>query len=286
LVISGGVVSISRWSTALTAVVLGAGPLLGQELPVSSCRFDSAAFRDPLVVWLAFEPPREAKRSEIEELTPYGIAIAQRYRQPTQISFRTWPGTYGRESETRPELNYGGFGMDGILRLVIGSGGHLAGEPHVYHDSPEIMRAIRQAVVDADSAGVFGAADANRNRRERKYTFRISGREQPREGAVAFARLPITALRLEEEPTMLRPGAQRYPEEEKRDGRSGKVRVYYVIDRLGKVIPNSIVALELSSPGFAQSAETMLLGSTFTPGMIGGCPVATGVYQTVNFEIR
>jgi hypothetical protein len=235
---------------------------------------------------LAFEPPREAKRSEIAELTPYGIAIAQRYRQPAQVSFRTWPGTYGRESETRPELNYGGFGMDGILRFVVGSDGHLAEDPMVYHDSPEIMRAIRRAVMEADSAGIFISPEPNRNRRERRYTFRISGREESREGAVAFTRLPLTALRLEVEPTMVRAGTQQYPEDEKRSGHSGKVRVYYVIDRLGRVIPNSIVALELSSLGFAHSTEAMLLGSTFTPGKIGGCPVATGVYQTVNFVIR
>jgi hypothetical protein len=243
----------------------------------SACAFDTAGFRQAVDVWFSLELPRGSSEEKIRETLPYAMAIAQVYRQPVRVSFRTWPGTVGKESESSNLRNTpGGMGMDGIVRFAVDEGGKLRGEPEVIHDSPEIAVALRQALVLAEFP------PASRSLVE----LLVRSRRDLREGVVSFARLTISAIRLEEEPRMVEPGKQLYPAEEKQVGRSGRVAVYYVINASGRVEPGTIYVYETTSEAFAESAEAMLMTSRFLPGRSGGCALATGVQQYINFVVQ
>jgi hypothetical protein len=252
----------------------------GHAIQQSSCVFDTAAFRDTVDIWFSLEVHRGTRASKAREILPYAMALAQEYQQPSRVSFRTWPGTYLKESESQEnEDTLGGFGLDGMIRFSVDREGRLAGEPQVIHDSPELVMALQEALARAQ----FPPGD---DRDVARIELLIRSRRKLREGVVSFARIPLPLVRLEEEPRMLRPGPQRYPEEEKIVGRSGRVTVYYVITAAGAVLPGSIYAYEATSLAFAESAEAMLMASRFVPGRSGGCALATGVQQFVNFVVR
>ena len=62
--------------------------------------------------------------------------------------------------------------------------------------------------------------------------------------------------------------------------------MYYVITAEGRVLPGSMYVYEATSLDFAQATEEMLMSSFFSPGRSGGCALAVGVQQYINFVIR
>jgi TonB family protein len=238
-----------------------------------------------MTLWFALEPVSGTDATEWRELVRYAIPIAERYRQSPTISFRTWPGTIGDQEEVSTKDYYRGLDPTGFMRFTIGRNGHLVGEPRSYSDSPEVARDIRQAVLQADSAGDFPVPAGPEQGQNRTISFAIGMRTTQKEGTVAFARVRLPVIELESPPEMLRPGPQRYPDEEKSRGREGRVDVYYVIDETGHALEQTIVALRSTSEAFAQSVIAMIRRSLFRPASVGGCPMSTGVYQTINFNI-
>ena len=243
-----------------------------------ACVFDTAAFRDTVEVWFSLELHRDAGDRKRRETLPYAMAIAGAYQQPARVSFMTWPGTYGEDQENDDdERTPGGFGLDGMIRFVIDREGKVTGQPRVIHDSPQISAALEEAIARARFPEPA--------RDEYPVELLIRSRRNPREGVVSFARIPLPIIRLEEEPRLVQPGPQRYPDNEKQTGTGGRVAVYYVITAKGRMLPGSMYAYEATSVDFARATEEMLLSSFFSPGRSGGCALAVGVQQYVNFVI-
>jgi TonB family protein len=253
------------------------------QAQTASCTFDSAAHRESTDLWFALEPVPGSPPLEWQELVRYAIPISQRYLQASSISFRTWPRTTGGTEDAVGRAFDRGIDPTGFSRFEVSAEGRLVGEPRTWSDSPEVASGILQAIRQADSAGDFERVMGQNV--GRVISFAISMRTEPRDGAVVFGKVRVPVIILEEAPRMKRAGSQRYPREEMSKGRGGRVDVYYVIDEAGWVVEESIVVLRATSDAFAESAKDMLRRSTFVPARVGGCPMANGVYQTINYTM-
>ena len=77
-----------------------------------------------------------------------------------------------------------------------------------------------------------------------------------------------------------------YPPELRRRGRKGSVKLRFLIDARGHVVPGSTVVLEATEPEFASAALEALPAARFDPAVAEGtCPVATPVQQPFHFRI-
>ena len=85
-------------------------------------------------------------------------------------------------------------------------------------------------------------------------------------------------------PRVLEAGRVRYPVALRNAGISGRVRVGYVIDSLGKAVPGSLLVLETTHPGFVDPARTTIEEGRYAPGLVLGHPVAVCMVTTIRFE--
>ena len=89
---------------------------------------------------------------------------------------------------------------------------------------------------------------------------------------------------LTQRPRLIRPGRVRYPSVLRDAGISGRVRIGYVIDSLGKVSPRSLLVLDASHLGFVEAARTAIEDSRWSPGILEGRPVAVCTATTIRFS--
>ncbi len=77
-----------------------------------------------------------------------------------------------------------------------------------------------------------------------------------------------------------------YPPTMRALGRSGVVRVRYVVDTLGRVEAGSVVVVESSGESFTGSATEAVATMRFRPARVRGRPVRQLVEQVVRFAMR
>lgn len=88
---------------------------------------------------------------------------------------------------------------------------------------------------------------------------------------------------VDDPPTLLSAGPNRYPEVLKAAGISGRVVVQFVIDTAGHPEPSTINIISTPHPGFVPAAKEMVSKSVFRPGKVHGQVVAVMVQQNINF---
>ena len=84
-------------------------------------------------------------------------------------------------------------------------------------------------------------------------------------------------------PRLISAGRLDYPSVLRSAGIIGRVRIGYVIDSLGRVVPRSVVVLYATHPGFVESALATIEDSRYAPGVAEGRPVAVCTVTTVHF---
>ena len=84
-------------------------------------------------------------------------------------------------------------------------------------------------------------------------------------------------------PTILTPGPQRFPEALRASGMGGRVVLEFVVDTTGRVDQSSFKVISTPHPAFANAAKEMLSKSVFRPGRMRGQAVAVLVRQSINF---
>ena len=102
--------------------------------------------------------------------------------------------------------------------------------------------------------------------------------------------LPVPALFAEArrsedvdvKPRLVRAGRQRAPDGWK--GRRGEVRVEFVLDSAGAVVPCTMTVIHASHRAFIDPSLAMIRSSTFLPGQLGGLAVPVRVTQGVVFK--
>jgi protein TonB len=89
---------------------------------------------------------------------------------------------------------------------------------------------------------------------------------------------------VDDAPTVLTQGPQRYPAALASTGIGGRVVLEFVIDTLGRVDPNSYKVISTPHPAFANAAKEMLSKTVYRPGRMRGQAVAVQVRQAINFN--
>lgn len=79
--------------------------------------------------------------------------------------------------------------------------------------------------------------------------------------------------------------APRYPDEERKAGVGGEVRVQLVVRADGSVDPASILITRATTHSFAQHVYDAVRQSKFVPGRVAGCPVASLVAWPIAFTM-
>ncbi len=88
---------------------------------------------------------------------------------------------------------------------------------------------------------------------------------------------------VDDPPTLISAGPNRYPEVLRAAGIAGRVVVKFVIDTAGHPEPNTIQIVSTPHPGFSNAAKEMVSKSLFHPGKVRGQAVAVLVQQAINF---
>ena len=94
----------------------------------------------------------------------------------------------------------------------------------------------------------------------------------------------LRAEAVDERPRLVRAGLQRAPDGWR--GEHGNVRVEFVLDSTGAVVPCTMTVIEASHRAFVDPSLAMIRSSTFVPARSGGRPVAVRVSQGVAFTGR
>ncbi|MBW8772756.1 MAG: energy transducer TonB [Gemmatimonadetes bacterium] len=88
---------------------------------------------------------------------------------------------------------------------------------------------------------------------------------------------------VDDPPTLISAGPNRYPEVLRAAGIAGRVVVKFVIDTTGHPEPSTIQIVSTPHPGFANAAKEMVSKSVFHPGKVRGQAVSVLVQQAINF---
>jgi protein TonB len=88
---------------------------------------------------------------------------------------------------------------------------------------------------------------------------------------------------VDDPPSLISQGPQRYPEVLKAAGIAGRVVLTFVIDTSGHPEPSTITIISTPHPGFAPAAKEMVSNLVFHPGRVHGQAVAVLVRQSINF---
>jgi protein TonB len=91
---------------------------------------------------------------------------------------------------------------------------------------------------------------------------------------------------VEEQPVMLAHPTLRYPEVLRLAGIEGRVLVEAVLDTLGRAEPGSLRVTDSPNPLFDREALTVVAGSRYRPGRVGGQAVRVRIQVPVAFTIR
>lgn len=101
-------------------------------------------------------------------------------------------------------------------------------------------------------------------------------------GPVDNAQIFLEA-QLDDPPSVLSPGPNRYPEVLRAAGITGRVTLEFVVDTTGHVDQGTIRIINTAHPGFNNAAKEMVSKTIFRPGKLRGQAVAVMVRQAVNF---
>ena len=88
---------------------------------------------------------------------------------------------------------------------------------------------------------------------------------------------------VDDPPSLISQGPQRYPDVLRAAGIAGRVVVKFVIDTTGHPEPNTIQIVSTPHPGFVPAAREMVSKLIFRPGKVRGQAVAVLVQQSINF---
>ena len=78
--------------------------------------------------------------------------------------------------------------------------------------------------------------------------------------------------------------ARTYPENLRRSGTGGTVRLSFVIGANGKAEPSSIEVVDAPVPALANAAKSVAENIEFTPGKKGGQPVRSRVELPITYQ--
>jgi len=102
---------------------------------------------------------------------------------------------------------------------------------------------------------------------------------------VAMAASPVRDSVAHAEPVAGSCEAPHYPRELSEAGISGYAIVDFVIDTTGMAVPSTVVAVQVTHPGFARPAEQAVLTCRYRPERVNGTRVPIRVRQRVSFDI-
>ncbi|HEU4569705.1 MAG TPA: energy transducer TonB [Gemmatimonadales bacterium] len=88
---------------------------------------------------------------------------------------------------------------------------------------------------------------------------------------------------VDDPPTLISAGPQRYPEMLKAAGIAGRVVVQFVVDTTGHPDPASIKIISTPHQAFGPATRELVSKSLFRPGKVRGQAVAVLVQQAINF---
>lgn len=138
---------------------------------------------------------------------------------------------------------------------------------------------IPQEIPPVDLNQRFDARDFTGKGVEGGIAAGIAGGTGPVDNAQVFLE-----AQLDDPPSVISPGAPRYPEVLKAAGIAGRVVLEFVVDTTGHVDQGTIKIISTPHQGFNNAAKEAVSKTIFRPGKLRGQAVAVLVRQAVNFN--
>lgn len=261
--------------------------------PTPKCQFEASAVQDTTELSLFLTPPPSVShaRKQQDVYAPYISAIASTFQQPKRMSISYYPGA--SEIEGAALRNTAGEcdawcivgPLEGEVQFRLWKGRVSDISWWLVPDSPELMRAIEQAIRAGDSLHLF--PEAPKLKGLSKGTVRLAmrlARWPPAIGGTPIAHVPlplikdVTPVEVIFQPVPHRPSipAEFVP--------GGAVELQYVVAEDGLVPEETVRVLKAEQQIFVRPAVQAILRSRFRPATAGGCPVRQMVHQRVVYR--
>lgn len=137
---------------------------------------------------------------------------------------------------------------------------------------------VPQAIPPVDLNQHFNAKDFSGKGVEGGIAAGVIGGTGPVDNAQVFMEAQV-----DDPPTLITPGPNRYPDVLKAAGIAGRVTVQFIVDTTGHPVASSIKILATPHPGFNNAATELVAKSVFRPGKVHGQAVSVLVQQNINF---
>jgi hypothetical protein len=273
--------------------------VVAQDLPLITpattpkCQFEASAIQDTTELSLFLTPPPSVShaRKQQDLYAPYISAIASTFKQPKRMSISYYPGASEIEGaalrSTTGECDAWCMvgPLEGEVQFRLWKGRVSDIYWWLVPDSPEVMRALEQAIRVSDSLRLLPLTPAFKGLP--KGTVRLAmrlARWPPAIGGTAIAHVPlplikdVTPVEVIFQPVPHRPSipAEFVP--------GGAVELQYVVAEDGLVPEETVRVLKAEQQIFVRPAVQAILRSRFRPATAGGCPVRQMVHQRVVYR--
>lgn len=277
--------------------VLVAAQDLPLVLPGSTpkCQFEPSAIQDTTELGLFLTPPPSVSqaRKQQDVYAPYISAIASTFQQPKHMSISYYPGASEIDGaalrSTAGECDAWCMvgPLEGEVQFRLWKGRVSDISWWLVPDSPEVMRAIEQAIRVSDSLRLLPVTPTFKGLP--KGTVRLAlklARLPPATGRTLIGRVTLPVIKDEKPVEIISQPAPVYPSVPEEFVTPGVVELQYVVGEDGRVPEETIRVLKAKHPMFIRPAMRAILRSRFRPATAGGCPVRQMVHQRVVFRTR
>lgn len=278
---------MTRWTllAALAARIITAAPLAAQNtVALVSCTFDTVAFRDTSAVTLAVRVMRGNDTIADPLLTQtIGAWLRQYVHLSASVGALLYPYTTMNERSpgwTAAKSRMHDRPSDGELSVQVAHDGTIK---RIRWFVPTFDSTSNAAIVAAfrlaEAQGRFGELQTGKRP--------VSGLEiqfvtDPHADGEPIARLHANRILISSQARVVSGKAPTYPPEEHGDGR---VKLSFVVDEQGSVVPTSIRVLAATSEPFMTSAVAAARQVVYAPAMAGSCPVKERITTTLTFRL-
>ena len=169
------------------------------------------------------------------------------------------------------------FRRDGSVKSVTLSQQSMA---------PELDAAIARAIHVADSTLSFPPIDQVTDKSALSFFVDLDLADSVSSGTYPVFRVVLPMYPVGRLASQSRKGpSPQYPNELRRQGTSGEVRLKFIVDETGKIADRSYRFMKVSAIPFGESVLAVLPWLRYEPAMIGNCAVKMLVRQSFEFKI-
>jgi hypothetical protein len=279
-------------------LLLMPGVVAAQDLPLvmpgttPKCQFEPGSIRDTIEFRLFLTPPRSVAKagSQRDAYTPYIMAIASTFQQPKYMSVSFYPAGSDADENGADAIGdcdaWCEFGpLEGEVQFRLRNGRVSDISWWLVPDSPEIMRAIEQAIRAGDSLRLF--PEAPKLKGLPTGTVRLAmrlARWPPAIGGTPIAHVPLPLIKGVTPVEVIFQPVPHYPSIPAEFVPGGAVELQYVVAEDGLVPEGTVRVLKAEHQIFIRPAVQAILRSRFRPATAGGCPVRQMVHQRVVYR--